>query len=550
VSPRAARRRPTAAPPPAPPRASAAPPAAAAPALIAVIDIGATAIRLEIAEMRPDGAGRPIESLHRAVNLGKDTFSGGAISRETIEQCVGVLRQFRQKLDEYGIADDRRINAVATSAVTEARNSEAFLNRVYVATGLSVRCLEDVELSRLTYLGVRDLLVRHRLPVASHTLVIEVGGGTTELLLIRAGHVTFSETYRLGSLRLRETLETHRAPAARRRGLFLQDIERTLQQMAHSLPAHSAACLVAVSGDARFAASRLFEGWESTDLARIDAAAFTAFADRVSARSVDDLVTEFQISYPDAETVGPALLIYAQICRAFKVRRVLVPRTSLRTALEIELAGPSGWSEDYCRQVERAAQTLARKYDADARHAEHVAWLAGRLFDAMRDRHRLAPKHGFLLRIAALLHEVGLFVSNRSHHKHSQYLILNSELFGLTRDDLALVALVARYHRRSPPLSAHPVYADLNLEGRVTVQKLAALLRVACSLDRRHAQRIRDADIAAGDDRLTIAVRGVDDLGLERVALREKGGLFEDVYGMPVDLRAVSAHGEEWTADL
>ena len=132
-------------------------------------------------------------------------------------------------------------------------------------------------------------------------------------------------------------------------------------------------------------------------------------------------------------------------------------------------------------------------------------------------------------------------MNSRSHHKHSMYLIQNSDLFGLAQDDIKLVALVARYHRRAMPLPTHPVYSALDRERRMVVQSLAALLRVADALDRSHSQRISEYTIAHGADRFTITVAGVDDLTIERVALREKADLFEAVFGLPVALERGAA---------
>ncbi|MHC4993012.1 MAG: exopolyphosphatase, partial [Planctomycetota bacterium] len=128
-------------------------------------------------------------------------------------------------------------------------------------------------------------------------------------------------------------------------------------------------------------------------------------------------------------------------------------------------------------------------------------------------------------------------VSPRSHHKHALYLIQNSELFGLGGQELLLVGLVARYHRRATPKLTHDTYANLDPERRIIVSKLAAILRIADALDRSGSQRIRDIECSFDDGRLVISVPSVDDLSLEQLALVDKGTLFQDVYGMQVQLR-------------
>jgi exopolyphosphatase/guanosine-5'-triphosphate,3'-diphosphate pyrophosphatase len=155
----------------------------------------------------------------------------------------------------------------------------------------------------------------------------------------------------------------------------------------------------------------------------------------------------------------------------------------------------------------------------------------------LRDEHQLSSRHEVILYLAGLLHEIGLFVSNRSYHKHTMYLVRNSELFGLGRRDQLLAAMVARYHRRASPQPTHEGYATLDREGRVAVAKLSAILRVAIALDESRSQRIHEVVVSREAGRLVISVPRVEDLSLEQLALKQSGSLFEETYGLPVLLR-------------
>ena len=177
----------------------------------AVIDIGTSSIRMAIAEIDSTGGVRTLETLSQAVNLGKDTFTKGSIEKATIEKCVEILKSYRQRLREYQISRDDQIRVVATSAVREATNRLAFIDRVYIATGIQVEPIDEAEVNRITYLGVAPFLNAERSLANAHTIVVEVGGGSTEVLIVRNGDVIFSHTYRLGSLRLRQTLESYGA---------------------------------------------------------------------------------------------------------------------------------------------------------------------------------------------------------------------------------------------------------------------------------------------------------------------------------------------------
>jgi exopolyphosphatase/guanosine-5'-triphosphate,3'-diphosphate pyrophosphatase len=505
---------------------------------VAVIDIGASGIRLRIAEIADDGTVRTLESLQHAVHLGKDVFTTGRIQPSSIEECVRILRDFRRIMTEYDVTRPDQVRAVATSAIREADNSRAVLDRLYMATGIDVDPIEGAEENRLTYIAVMDVLQQVPDFNWQEAIIVDVGGGSTELTLVQDGQVAFASSYRLGSLRMRETLETYRAPAERVRTILQQHIKRTIDQVFRSTPADKVPCLIAVSSDAQFAASLLSADWAETRISRVEVKKFSSLADKLTPVAVDDLVREYRIPYQEAETVGPALFAYAQLARVFQVREIVVPKCSLRDGLLKEMAARGAWTEEFARQAMQSALRLARRYAVDEKHAQHVDGLCVKLFRYLQPEHQLSERFELLLRIAALLHEVGGYISDRSHHKHSLYIILNSDLFGLTKRDITLIALVARYHRRAMPRPYHQEYQSLDRDSRVAVAKMAAILRVADALERNHMQLVQDVTFSREKGQFVIIVRDVTDLTLERLAMKEKADMFEDIYGMKVAIRA------------
>lgn len=503
--------------------------------LISAIDIGSTAIRMAIAEIAADGSLHQLETLQQAVALGKDTFTRGRIEQNTIEDCVRILLGFRRVMEEYGI-DEKHIRAIATSAVREAANRDTFLDRLYIATGIAIEAIEEAEENRLTYLAVRQVLPKNAASRGS-SLIVEVGGGSTDLLWLEKGHVTYANTFRLGALRVRQSLETHRAPPERMYQILDSHLRTTVDTIRHHVPPGRPDQLIAISGDMRFAAARLAGGWEKGALAKIDRREFSRFADRMAMIPVDDLVRQEQLPFQEAETLGPALLAYKHLARIFRVKSLLVPRTSLRDGLLVEMAARGSWTGEFSEQVIHSALALGEKYRFDKSHAMHVAEVSRAIFRVLADSHQLSGRNDLLLHLAALLHDCGMFISSRAHHKHSMYLILNSDLFGLTLMDKIIIGLIARYHRRANPSAEHQEYAVLNRDSRIAVSKLAAILRVADALDRNHLQDIRDLTFSHEDGQFVITVPDADDLTLERLALKEKGGMFEEVYGMKVVLR-------------
>jgi exopolyphosphatase/guanosine-5'-triphosphate,3'-diphosphate pyrophosphatase len=155
--------------------------------------------------------------------------------------------------------------------------------------------------------------------------------------------------------------------------------------------------------------------------------------------------------------------------------------------------------------------------------------------------HALAPRDRLLLEVAALLHDIGLFVSLRGHHKHSLYLLQASEIFGLSRDDMQIVGNIARYHRRGLPQKSHPEFMRLDREERVRVLKLAAMLRLANALDAEHEQKVTDLRLVEQDSSWIVELEGTGDLTMERLAGAERADLLVDVFGRPVEIRGAGA---------
>jgi len=506
---------------------------------VAAIDLGATSIRMVIAEVLPDGRLEVLERLQRAVRLGQDTFRRGRLGGQSMRAALNVLKDYRQLLRLYRVEQAR---AVATSAVREASNADTFLDRVFLATGLHVEVIDTSEESRLTVSAVRQAWgpppAEDQAQDRQETLIANVGGGSTLLTMLLGDEIITSQGLRLGSIRLQEVILSSSDPPQRSAGLLRYHIGNVIASVQGSLPLGSIGRFVAVGGDARFVARQIGQPTESADLLTVDLGEFDKLVDRCQRHTAEDLSRRHGLPFAEAETLTPALLIYQILLRQTRADRMIISHASMCDGLLLELAREVTGQEDEAllAGVIHSATTLAEKYRADLQHGQNVAELAVRLFDDLQADHGLGARHRLLLRVAGLLHEIGGFVSNRSHHKHSEYLIANSEIFGLKRGEIALVAEIARYHRRSVPRPTHPAYMALTREARVVVAKLAALLRVADALARGTVPKIGQWRIERQGDDLVVGLPGGADLLLKQRAIAAKGDLFEDIFGMKVRL--------------
>ena len=504
--------------------------------LAAVIDIGTTAIRMVVAEVTSDRQIRKLDQAIKAVPLGKDTFLHGRIHKHRIEECVRILQGYREKLLEYGIDSPDSVKVYATSSVREAENKLEFLDRIFIATGLSAHVLDEAEVQRTIFLGILPLLQQEPNFWTNQTVVVEVGGGTTELVVLNGHEVVYSQGFRLGSYRLRETLESYRTSDTKLRQIMEIEIQRVVERIPSHLDPNLPVKIVALGGDIRLAADELMPDWGAKNLSRLPLASLYNLAHKLIDQNVDEISQDYHLSSPDAESIGPALLAYHHLGRVLGLKELYVSKANLRDGLLMEVATGNLWTDALKDQIRKSAIALGRKFGFDEAYATQVCDTCMSLFAQLK-KYRNLGDHAELMLAVAVLHEVGMSIATASYHKHSMYMIMASDLFGMSKSDLHLVALVARYHRRSAPKPSHTPFVTLTRDDRITVIKLAALLRVAIALNASRHSRKQEFICRKEKNRMIIFLSDRDDISLEQISIRLNGQLFEQVFGLPVTLR-------------
>jgi len=511
--------------------------------LVAVLDMGASAIRLVIAEAPPGEPMRVLSEASRGVLLGRDTFSGGLIRPQTWDAAFSALAGFREIIDAHEV---QRIRAVATSAVREARNGQAFLDRVHRDTGISFEIINEAEESRLVYLAVRHALGRHAALAGAWTLLVEVGGGSTSLTLLERGQPSRSGVYALGAVRLRQQLDLRRHRHDLQVALLRRAIANVVEQIRVEIPLRRVTQMVAIGGDIRLAASEIAAHESRGDgIREIPREGFLVFCDEVERLDDDALVSRFRLPAVDAETLVPALLVYRTLLSETTARRVVVSDATLRAGLLLDLLAPDGGqgAGDFERQVLASAEAVGQRFQFDAEHGRHVAALATSLFEALRDEHGLGDRDRLLLQTASLLHDIGIYISLRAHHKHSQYLLAASQIFGLSDEETAVVSNIARYHRRGTPRRSHLPYMELDRPDRLLVNKLAAILRLANALDAEHLQKVQGLQLVRTGKTWVLELEGTGDLTMEQMAATARADMFTEVFGRELIIRTTGVVG-------
>lgn len=500
----------------------------------AVIYVGPTSISMLIGRMGKGGAFSPVDYLDRPLPVARDIFRTGLISRGTKEQATMVLKDYLSTTLEYGIPL-KRVRLYNTNILAEAGNHEIFLNRLQVTTGLIPRLIDDGDMTRLIYQIALRLLKKQPTLGQAKTFVTHIGPGNTRALYFDQGKLRGYSNYRLGIFRAREAVATPDGDGSDHLTVHLEEhIRGVVDHLAQDFSNAEIECHLAIGAEIQSAAPSVGQARQGAYV--LTEGELEKFAKKIARLSPDALVRELHVHYSGGEGVVPALQTNLALARRFGDDQVWVPEGDFQRDLMLDLMTGSPLVNNFQEEVVQAAQDIGVRYKTDRNHADHVAHLAQQLFRELQHLHALEPKFELVLRVAAILHEVGMFISPREHHKHSLYILLNTEIFGLSSSERVLVALLVRYHRRYNPDPSHPHFADLSREQRMVIFKLAALLRLADALDRSHAQRIRTIQLRPEVGRLRIITPGANDTTVEQLAINSKCDLFREIYGYDIVL--------------
>jgi exopolyphosphatase/guanosine-5'-triphosphate,3'-diphosphate pyrophosphatase len=509
-------------------------------ARFAAIDVGSNAMRLRVVEAdRPregepapsSNAWREVASQRAPVRLGRDVFLNGNLTPAAIAAASDALRRFRDAMDAAAVDVYR---AVATSAVREAKNGHVLVARAEREAGVHLEVIDGMEEARLVQLAVgRRLALDER-----RALLVDIGGGSTELTLVERGRARYAKSLPIGTVRLLEAFvdEPH-ARAESRQPLVLEYVDRVLAEALPGLPIGSFEILVGTGGNIETLAQLC--PTTTPDGPAIDVGRMRALLAELWPLTPGERAARWGLRPDRADVIVPAGAVLLRVAETFRAGAIVAPGVGLKEGILEELTSKhfARWDwEVEARAVEDACLRLGRRYQFDEAHGRHVATLATRLFDALAPRHGLARRERLLLHAGALLHDIGDFVRYEGHHRHGFYLIEHSDLMGLTGEERAVVANHARYHRKSPPDPSHPNFRALGREDRHRVRVLAGILRVADALDREHRQKVRD--VSASFEKGKVRLRPVADEGieLEEWTVDRKADLLRDVLGVDLQL--------------
>jgi exopolyphosphatase/guanosine-5'-triphosphate,3'-diphosphate pyrophosphatase len=503
---------------------------------IAAIDIGTNSIHMIVVRVRPDLSFEVVDREKEMVRLGAGGLDGRSLTPTAVTAALQTLAKFRRLADSHKVD---QIVAAATSAIREADNGGDFIADVARRTGIQIRVISGSEEARLIHMAAVYGVHMGGTPA----VVIDIGGGSIEVTLGTASHLTHARSFKLGVIRLTERFVRTDPLAKRDERRMVKHINKEIGSYLDTVADRRFDRVIGTSGTIlSLGALALSEDGVVRDDAlrnrRVPTKAIRRLRKRLSGADLEARLHMDGLDPRRADIAVAGSVLLDSVLRRLGAEDITLCDLALREGLVLDYIHRNTAT---IRKIERFPDVrrrsvieLGERCNYAPAHARHVSQLALSIFDQTRAVHKLGDPEREWLEYGALLHDAGVHISYERHHRHSYYLIKNGELRGFDPQEIEIIALLARYHRQATPKKSHDGYGTLKGGLRRTVRTLAAMLRLAEGLDRSHAQVVTALDVVPRGEAYLIRLRAAGDAELELWAAHRHGAPLEQVLQRPL----------------
>ncbi len=497
--------------------------------LFAVIDVGSHETTMKIARLKRGSIPIILDEVSRTVPVGIEPYTTGRIDAFALAQVIDVLNDFKIKMNEYGVVNYR---AVATSAFREATNGLFAVEQIFARTGIRVEILSGSMDNHYLQIAISEGLPGFSGMAQEGCLVLIIGAGSIQLTLYHDGQYVNSQLFQLGALRIRELLGNLERVSSDFNALLAEYISGDLNYYrAFNARQSDYRNLIVIGGPLRYL--KYVAKWDRPNGTTISTQEFLEMMRRLKTRERRTLTHLAHIPSEHESLIVPAGLVVEEVLAFTGVEKFHMPSLELIEGIlfdELHAMYKTKFVRDPYLNMEEAANHLARRYRTDKRHVRHVQKLAVRLFDLTEKIHRLGAKERRYLALAAIMHNIGRYISMTNDEIHTFEVVNSSEIIGLNDREKEMVALIACFHNGH--LDDREVMLTKFTEPeRLTILKLISILCVANSLDAGHKQKLEIVSARIKDSKLQISVTATQDATIEIWNFEKHIGLFSDLFG-------------------
>lgn len=504
----------------------------------AAVDIGSNSCRLKIARVVAHQL-KTVAEDREVTRLGASVFESGLVSPDAMAATLRALKRFQRATQTHGV---EQIRVVATSAMRDARNGAAFQAWVKAETGWNMEIISGLEEGRLIHLGVMGT----EPGAGGRVLLLDLGGGSCEITLSDHKRIKETVSLPLGAVRLTEQfLSADPAPAdglARMRQLIARELRRAHRRIQPG----SVPLVIATSGTAAALSEACTNGKSAGQ--RVGKSAKSLAGELVPAKAVRKLAIKLaKMTLPEREAVpgiGPrraeiivaGTQVYVELLETFGLAGFRYSPLGLRDGILAQMLAAQDERTRAHREFEHerweSVLATARRYGVDPRKAEPVRAHALQLFRELKPLHQLPAEYESWIATAAILRETGKFINHQGHHRHTQYIISSSEIYGYTQQQRTIVSAIARYLGKSRPQPGDRALRNVAAEEHKNIHRAVVLLRLAEALNQDRASDVLRVAVKIYPKRIYLELKpGRTGAELELWSLRNEAGYFREVFG-------------------
>ena len=508
---------------------------------VAIIDIGSNNIKLEIHEIDSTGNTELAYADKVAARLGHQVFITHRLAENNVQIAINGIAQFTKIIKNMNC---EHTIALGTAALRES-NSKTFVECVRKECGIEIKVISGIEEARLVYWGALA-----NISFKGRTFFLnDIGGGSTEISVSNSETMHYVESLPLGTVRLKELFEfdqKNKESSEWNNKIIKNYVEKIFKPFHREIKKHTFEMGICTGGTARNLTEMIklnnsSDFCEEDGIAIIETNALRNLMDDIKNRAPKEIDKLKGIDKQRIDIIIPGGILLLHMLETLKIKKSLVLTKGLRDGALADFIHKKINRTIYQgrQNISKTAglQKISDKYNLEKQHAEQCAHLASQLFDVLKDEHKLDITYKDILLGGALLHDIGSYISYRDHHKHSEYLIMHSELLSFSLKEKHWIALIARYHRKGFPKISHEGYHNLKQKEKEMILKLSAIVRIADSLDRSYQSLIKGIALKkTNQKKIYLDVKGGGDLSLELWSVNRKKKYFEKVFKKSLEI--------------
>lgn len=494
---------------------------------VAVIDVGSNYLRITAADIDISGNIKVLEDAIKPTSIGRDTFSNGRISVETIHKTCKDIKGFTQIMKDYGI---KQYKAVSTSGIREASNKQYILQQIKLRTGINVDIINVSQERFYIMKALRYESSTTNIFSKKTTLVVNISTGSVESSIFKNGKLKLTDHIKIGSLRIREDLDELKYTSDFTE-LMEQYIESKLYGTKRTIEEFKIENFVAIGGELS-TITKLIKSKNKNFISTDD---FKKFYEKIKNMSSDQIILQYGTSKQKTELLIPTILIFHSFLNMTESKTIYTPNITLRMGILYDISDEIfkfSRRNFSINDILSSTFYISHKYKINKTHSIYVEKISLSIFDQTCRIHKLGKRERLYLQVASRLHDVGNFIDTSDHENQSYNIVISQDIMGFSYTELLIIANITRYHSFIVPSENHYNYFILSEKNKMVVSVLSAILKIAEALDTSHLQKIEEIKLSLSGNLLYFNVTSKDDLALEEWSFKKKANFFEEVLGV------------------